>query len=133
MEVSSKSRLKIWWVLGLALLLRTLFPILEYFYTRDATIVYTPDTVSYIVPARELIAHHRFFSDGAPEVIRTPGYPLLLTAGLLLDRLELATITLQVLISCFTVFMVYQTACLLFEREDIAIIAAVLYAIDPLS
>jgi Dolichyl-phosphate-mannose-protein mannosyltransferase len=125
--------LNIRFVLGLALFLRALFPISGYLYTRDATIFYTPDTASYIVPARELVTHHRFFSDGAPEVIRTPGYPLLLTAGLLLDRLELATITLQVLISCFTVFMVYQTACLLFEREDIAIIAAVLYAIDPLS
>src|SRR6202521_2546749 len=135
----SKSRplnighLNIWLVLGLALFLRTLLPLLGYCYTHDVTIFYTPDTDSYIVPARELIAHHRFFSDGAPEVIRTPGYPLLLTVGLLLDRLELATITLQVLISCFTVFMVYQTTCLLFEREDIAIIAAVLYAIDPLS
>ncbi len=29
--------------------------------------------------------------------------------------------------------MVYRTACLFFERDDIAIIAAVLYAIDPLS
>jgi hypothetical protein len=109
------SRLKIWWVLGLALFLRTLLPILGYFYTRDDTIVYTPDTVSYIVPARELIAHHRFFSNGAPEIIRTPGYPLLLTAGLLLGRLESVTIALQILLSCFTVYMVYQTAFILFE------------------
>jgi hypothetical protein len=127
------SHLKIWWVLGLALLLRTLFPILGYFYTRDATIVYTPDTVSYIVPARELIAHHRFFSNGAPEIIRTPGYPLLLTAGLLLGRLESVTIALQILLSCFTVYMVYQTACILFEGEWIALIATTLYAIEPFS
>ena len=120
-------------VLGLALFLRTLLPISGYFYTRDATIFYTPDTASYIVPARELVAHHRFFSDGAPELIRTPGYPLLLIPGLLLGRLELVTVTLQILFSCFTVFMVYRTACLLFEREDIAIVAAGLYAIDPLS
>jgi hypothetical protein len=127
------SRLKLWWVLGLALLLRTLLPILGYFYTRDATIVYTPDTVSYIVPARELIAHHRFFSNGAPEIIRTPGYPLLLTAGLLLGRLESVTIALQILLSCFTVYMVYQTAFILFEGEWIALIAATLYAIEPFS
>ena len=108
-------------------------PILGYCYTRDVTIFYTPDSASYIAPARELIAHHRFFSDGAPDIIRTPGYPLLLIPGLLLDRVELATITLQILLSCFTVFMVYRTACLLFEREEIAIIAAGLYAIEPLS
>jgi 4-amino-4-deoxy-L-arabinose transferase-like glycosyltransferase len=127
------SRLKIWWVLGLALLLRTLLPILGYFYTRDDTIVYTPDTVSYIVPARELIAHHRFFFNGAPEIIRTPGYPLLLTAGLLLGRLESVTIALQILLSCFTVYMVYRTAFILFEGEWIALIAATLYAIEPFS
>lgn len=125
--------LNIWFVLGLALLMRALLPILGYCYTHDVTIFYTPDTASYVVPARELIAHHWLFSGGVPEIIRTPGYPLLLAVGLLLGRLELATITLQILLSCFTVFMVYRTACLLFEREEIAIIAAALYAIDPLS
>jgi len=118
-------------VLVLTLILRILLPILGFRYTRDATIFYTPDSASYIVPARELIVHNRFSSDGAPELIRTPGYPLLLTAGLLLGRLALATITLQILLSCFTVFMIYRTALLLFDREGTAIIAAVLYAIDP--
>ena len=123
----------LWIVLGLALLLRALMPILGYCYTHDVTIFYTPDTASYVTPAHELVVHHRFFSDGSPELIRTPGYPLLLTIGLLLGRLEFATITLQVLLSCFTVFMVYRTAGLLFESEEIAVIAAGLYAIDPLS
>ena len=123
----------IWWILGLALFLRCLLPILGYCYTHDVTIFDTPDTASYVAPARELIAHHRFFSAGTPEINRTPGYPLLLTAGLLLGRLELVTITLQILLSCCTVFMVYRIAFLLFGREEIAIIAAGLYAIDPLS
>src|ERR1700719_69268 len=60
-------RLRIWLVLGLALLLRTLLPIAGYLYTRDVTIFYTPDTASYIVPAHELIVYHRFFSDGSPQ------------------------------------------------------------------
>jgi 4-amino-4-deoxy-L-arabinose transferase-like glycosyltransferase len=123
----------LWLVLGLALLLRALLPILGYCYTHDVTIFCTPDTASYVVPARELVVHQRFFSHGSPEIIRTPGYPLLLTVGLLLGRLEFATITLQVLLSCFSVFMVYRTAGLLFESEEKAVIAAALYAIDPLS
>ena len=133
MEAKPNSPPDIWWVLGLALLLRILLPIAGYFYTRDVTIFYTPDTGSYIVPARELIAHHRFFSDGAPEIIRTAGYPLLLMAGLLLGHLESVTIALQILISCFTVYMVYLTAHILFEGERLALIAATLYAIEPLS
>jgi 4-amino-4-deoxy-L-arabinose transferase-like glycosyltransferase len=124
---------RLWLVLGVALLLRALLPILGYCYTHDVTIFYTPDTASYVAPARELVVHHQFFSDGSPEIIRTPGYPLLLTVGLVLGRLEFVTITLQVLLSCFTVFMVYRTADLLFESEEIAVIAAGLYAIDPLS
>src|SRR5262249_16928323 len=40
---------------------------------------------------------------------------------------------LQILLSCFTVYMVYQTAHLLFSSERIALTAAALYAIEPLS
>jgi 4-amino-4-deoxy-L-arabinose transferase-like glycosyltransferase len=140
------ARLNIWLVLGFALFLRTLLPITGYFYTRDATIFYTPDSASYIAPAHELIAYHRFFSEGspegrgsnspiapAPEIIRTPAYPLLLTAGLLMGPLELVTIALQILLSCFTVYLVYRTAGLVFESERIALVAALLYSIDPLS
>jgi Gpi18-like mannosyltransferase len=58
---------------------------------------------------------------------------LLVIPGLLLDRLELVTILLQVVLSCFTVYMVYRTAKLLFKHQRVAIIAAVLYAIEPLS
>jgi len=120
-------------VLGLALLLRALLPISGYCYTRDVTIFDTPDTESYVAPARELVVHRRFFSDGSPDLIRTPGYPLLLTVGLRLGRLKPATITLQILLSCFTVFMLYRTAVLLFDNEEIAVIAAGLYTLDPLS
>ena len=123
--------LSIWYVLGLALFLRTLLPIVGYLYTRDVTIF--DSHPSYVVPARELITNHRFFSNGAPEIVRTPGYPLLLTAGLLLHRLELVTILLQILLSCFTVYMVYRTAQLWFKRTEPSIIAAALYAIEPLS
>ncbi len=126
-------RLNVWNVLGLAFCLRILLPMVGYFYTRDVTIFIAPDTASYVEPARELIASDRFFSGGAPEIIRTPGYPLLLTAGLLGGRLELITIGLQIILSCFTVYMVYRTSGLLFEREQIALVAAALYAVEPLS
>jgi Dolichyl-phosphate-mannose-protein mannosyltransferase len=65
--------------------------------------------------------------------VRTPGYPLLLTVGLLCRRLEIVTIILQITLSCFTVYLVFLTSLLLFESEQIALIAAALYAIEPLS
>jgi hypothetical protein len=123
-------RRNIWCVLGLAIFLRTLLPISAYLYTRDFTIFDAADSASYILPARELIASHRFFSDGspqaavwntpvvpAPDIVRTPGYPLLLTIGLMSNRLEVVTIAIQALLSCFTVYLVYDTTLLLFESE----------------
>jgi Dolichyl-phosphate-mannose-protein mannosyltransferase len=50
-----------------------------------------------------------------------------------LGHLESVTIALQILVSCFTVYMVYLTAHILFEGERMALIAATLYAIEPLS
>jgi len=87
-ESSLKSgRFCIWWVLVLALSLRAALPILVYLHTRETDGFYAPDTESYLKPAQELINHNRFYSDGTPEIIRTPGYPLLLTLGLALNRL----------------------------------------------
>jgi Gpi18-like mannosyltransferase len=66
-----------------------------------------------------------------PKYFEHSGYPMLLVLGLLLNRFELITITLQVLISCFTVYPVYRTADLLFETEGVAVLAAALYAVEP--
>jgi 4-amino-4-deoxy-L-arabinose transferase-like glycosyltransferase len=108
-------------------------PVLGYLRSRSVVIFHSADTNSYVLPAQELIANHRFFSQGAPEVIRTPGYPLFLTLGLLLGRHELVTVLIQTMISCFTVYMVYRTAHLIFKSERTSITAAALYAIEPMS
>src|ERR1700730_5691833 len=143
-SVSGSGRFSIWHLLGLALLLRIILPVLGYYHTRDVTMFYTPDTETYVSPARELITHHRFYSFGSktllgvfpqaePEIFRTPGYPLLLIPGLLLNRLELVTTSIQIMLGCLTMYMVYRTAQLLFECEKVAIVAATLYAIEPVS
>jgi Dolichyl-phosphate-mannose-protein mannosyltransferase len=124
----------VFYILSVALVVRTLIPMLAYFYTGDVTIFRALDTASYVEPARRLIAHGRFSaSDGTPEIVRTPGYPIFLVLALSIDRLNLVTIGLQILISCFTVYLVYLTADLLFEAEGIALFAAALYALEPLS
>ena len=129
-----KTELYLWYILGIALLLRSLIPILAYFHTRDVAIFHAPDTASYVEPARQLIEHRRFSAkDGTPEIIRTPGYPIFLALGLSLDRINLVTITLQILISCFTVYLVYCTTDLVFAAEGVALLAAALYAVEPLS
>lgn len=133
-RLAGKPITSLWCILSVALLIRSFIPISAYLYTRDVTIFDVPDTASYVEPARQLITQCRFSADdGTPEIIRTPGYPMLLVLGLLLGRLDLVTITLQILISCFTVYLVYRTADLVFESEGTALLAAALYAVDPLS
>jgi 4-amino-4-deoxy-L-arabinose transferase-like glycosyltransferase len=129
----SDSRRAIVYVLGLALCLRALLAIFGLAYTHDTQIFFAPDTLSYFEPAHELVSHHRFSSGGSPEIIRTPGYPLLLAIGLLAGRPILVTIALQILVSCFIAYIVYRTAGILFKSERVAVTAAALCAIEPLS
>src|SRR5216683_374866 len=46
----------------------------------DFSIFHDPDTAGYLAPAKALLAGE-FATSGAPEITRTPGYPLLLAVG----------------------------------------------------
>ncbi len=132
-EGATPRRLEMRWVLVIALALRSLLAIAGYMRTPDVTMFHTPDTASYLIPAQELVSHHRFYNNGLPEIVRTPGYPLLLTAGILVGHVEVVTVAIQILINCFTVWMVYLTTRLIFRSVRAGVLAAALYAIDPLS
>lgn len=122
----------VWGVLALAFVLRALLPLLAAAVTQDTSVYQAPDTVSYVKPARELAATGSFTSNGLPEIMRSPGYPLLLVPGILAGRLELVTIGLQILLGCATVYFVYKIALLLFDKSGIAAACALLCALDPL-
>jgi 4-amino-4-deoxy-L-arabinose transferase-like glycosyltransferase len=94
---------------------------------------HAPDTDSYLHDARQLLASGTFGAPGAPEIVRTPGYPLLLLPGVILGAPELVTILIQVLLSTLTVVVVYDIGRLLLHDRRAALIAAGLYAFEPLS
>ncbi|HEX8230252.1 MAG TPA: glycosyltransferase family 39 protein [Chloroflexia bacterium] len=126
--------LQIKWVLLLAFGLRALLAIMALLVSGgDITAFHTLDTGSYIQAAQAWAATGRFAINGLPEIIRTPGYPLLLLPGAWLGHLELVAVGLQVLISCFTVYLVYRVGLLLFKSERIVTVCALLYAVEPLS
>lgn len=100
--------------------------------TAGVETVHAPDTSGYLEPARELLDSGTFTRGGKPEILRTPGYPLLLLPGLLIDRVEGVTVFLQALLAGFTVVAVYGLALELLHRRA-AVAAAVLYALEPLS
>jgi 4-amino-4-deoxy-L-arabinose transferase-like glycosyltransferase len=72
-------------------------------------------------------------ADGEPELLRPPGYPLLLVPGVLLGNVELVTIAMQIVLSAATGWLVYKLARLLFESHKAGVWAVLVYALEPLS
>ena len=128
-------------IILIALFLRALYPIAIWLVRFDLTAFWQPDTLSYLLPAQNLLKYMTGVSDNVhvfvgifnPELVRTPGYPLFLIPGVAAGRVELVTVILQVLLSTATVYLVYRIALLIFESGKIAIVSAVLYSIEPLS
>lgn len=126
--------LQLWWVLLLAFFLRVLLAATALIAANGSvTAFHTLDTGSYIQVAQEWASTGRFTANGLPEIVRTPGYPLLLLPGAWLGQLEIISVGLQILISCLTVYLVYRVAQMLFKSDRAAIVSALLYAIEPLS
>ena len=90
-----------------------------------------PDTSSYLIPGRNLLLHGRFFADGVPDLLRTPGYPLLLAITSLAG--PLAGAVANVLLSVFSVILVWRLGRAAFVDDRIAIGAAWIFAFEPLS
>lgn len=117
-------------VLALALAVRLLIPLLGWLFVTPAPLVREPDSKSYLRAAERLASVDQ---PGETELVRTPGYPLLLKCGIWLNHVDLATILLQIGLGCLSTFVVYRLGLLVFERHDFAIAAALLYACEPVS
>ncbi|MBI1870443.1 MAG: glycosyltransferase family 39 protein [Chlamydiae bacterium] len=128
-----RSMLSLRSILFLAVMLRGLWGMVAFYFTRDASIFYSPDSASYVALAKEMITLHHFSIHGIPELVRTPGYPLFLIPGLILGHLEWVTISLQILLSGWTLYLIYKTAFLFYQDKKTALICAFLFAVEPLS
>lgn len=124
-------RLKL--VLALAFLLRSAIALSALITLHDPTAFYAKDTGSYLQPAMELVAAGSFTTFGAPELFRTPGYPILLSLGVWLGQVEIITIALQILLSCATTYFVFLLARELFSDERVATWSALAYSLEPIS
>ena len=122
------------WILLLAVVVRIGFPLSVIAVHGDPGAFTRPDTGSYVRPAESLVEHGRFTtSGGSPEIQRTPGYPLLLTLGVLAGRITLVTIAAQVLLGVATVLGVALVARQVAPDSRAARWAATFCALDPLS
>lgn len=129
----SSQRATVLYPLLAALILRVAVPLIAVMVNHDASVFFEPYSPQYLKPAVSLVSGEGFTVQGYPELRRTPGYPLLLVPGVWLNHVALFTITLQVLLSCLTVYLVYRIGLLLFGQSETASYCAFLYAIEPLS
>ena len=145
-------------VLLFALLLRGALFAAAWHYSADLQTLHTGDTPTYLTPAESLLADGTFsagtipsgtfsnvtssggtFSNtnsssvAVPEIYRTPGYPLFLTAGLRAGHVELVTVALQAVLSLASILLVYHLAWKLTASSTAALLASLLVAMEPLS
>jgi hypothetical protein len=89
------------------------------------------DTISYLNPGRNLLLHGRFFAEGVPDLVRTPGYPLFLGITSLAGLPAAAVANL--ILSLFSVLLVWRLGRVVTGDDRIAIGAAWLLACEPIS
>jgi hypothetical protein len=129
-------RRRYWRIVGIvavALTVRLAIAALGWGLAPGGPYVREPDSPGYIRAAEALVKTQSFGPPGKPEVIRTPGYPLLLTLGVWLGRLDAATAVLQIVLGCLTTWLIYRVSLLVFGRPDWALAGALVYACEPLS
>lgn len=120
-------------VLAAALLLRLAVPLLAWAIAAPAPQFHEPDSESYIRLAQQLYGTGRLGTPQRPEIVRSPGYPLLLVPGIALGHIEAVTVGLQAALGCATVWFVYRASLVAFGEEQGALVAALLAACEPVS
>lgn len=91
------------------------------------------DTASYLEPGRNLILHGAFATSGAPEIDRTPGYPVFAMLTGMAFRNALLTVVAQVALSLILLLLIRRIADRVFPDSDAGVIAVWLFALEPLS
>ncbi len=107
-------------------------------YLRTGTAILTQgDTESYLAPARSLFFHAAFATNGHPEIDRTPGYPIFaMLSGMACNIIPLnvlLTALAQIALSLATIWLVSRITDRCFPRQNAWLIAAWLFAVEPLS
>jgi 4-amino-4-deoxy-L-arabinose transferase-like glycosyltransferase len=120
-------------VLAAALVLRIAIPLFALAVVKSEPQFSEPDTDGYLRVATQWRETGSYALQGEPEIVRTPGYPLLLMPGVVAGQVEAVTIGLQILLACLTVWLVYRTTLSAFGDRTIALTAAWLLACEPLS
>jgi len=124
-------------ILFAAILLRAFFfaAILHNFGDRGFYPRNSDDTEQYLQLAKNLVKYNVFsMSDSPPfenQSFRTPGYPVFISFFYKIIPAVWFVIIFQNLIALAIVLLIYGLAILLFQRKIIALLASLIYAIEP--
>jgi 4-amino-4-deoxy-L-arabinose transferase-like glycosyltransferase len=131
----------LWYAVTTTLVVRLLFVLAVLLFPVNLD-YHASDSREYIALTEELLASGRFFRTGVPvgvpgidvpEIVRSPGYPLFLIPGVLLNNVQAVTGLIQIILCGLTVLLVYRVALNIFLRREIALAASLLVALDPMS
>lgn len=120
-------------VVLLAMFVRCLLALGAYYSHNPFNESFEGDTVSYSRPAKSLLRNGTFVNNGRLEIFRTPGYSILFFPGIIVNRVGAITVTLQILLSCLSVFLVYKIGEMLFPKSEMALAGSILFALEPMS
>lgn len=93
--------------------------------------IFLPDSNTYLIPAQNILAHAEFANSVGSEIVRTPGYPLLLAFAEWCGGVEKIIIPLQIALSMMTILSIFFIAQHIFKKTSVALMSAALYAIEP--
>ena len=92
------------------------------------------DAVQYVILGENFLEGHGFSLRNSPPyvltAVRTPGYPLFLAFSKALSGGYFLALVLQIAAYAGIVVLTYRIAMMLFERKNLALVAAVLFFID---
>ncbi len=118
--------------IGTGVLIRTVVAAIAWTYRGPAAFL-VPDSFSYLRSAERLAAGHGFVDRwNLPEMFRTPGYPLLLSAGSAIGHPVLFALVLQSLMTAGIIALTYAIARKVTDgNERLAGICALAVALEP--
>jgi len=118
-----------WNLLAVSVLLRSLFALLVWHLVGSQGFL-SPDTSSYVLSAQSLL--HGSFSLGTiPEIVRTPGYPLLLLPAIAGQHVVLIALLENLSLAAGSAWLVWKIASDLVPTSNAALWAVLFYCFEP--
>jgi hypothetical protein len=102
-------------------------------FTLEKAVSYYPDSITYTAPAEMLLDQHQFLNaDGKAEIVRTPGYPLMIAISKLLFPNQWASflIIFQIGLNVAAVLTLYLLLTMLIPNRSASLLACLIAVLN---